>query len=289
MLGDWLTKKSLLRRRYRLSFDSDFQTNHSISTVQLVLYQLPVSTEYQEWTGVQQSVEIAKVVESNEKVLKLPIITKMMTLGNQGYQVIDITGGDMLWLRNSIDRDKSNLQLEVTVYFSRYTISNLEDDRNKSRNSPTMRIVPPGIEFALNDSHPEQAPRIVVMLPLHKSEPSRKKRFDVGDAYRERYCPMTERHCCVRNFTVNFHTDLKLPNVLFPAVADFGYCQGYCPLHSELLETPPVYRLIAYVSSDIKPCCALGQMGNLVTVVKMGAVKKIVIFQNVRIFSCKCK
>ena len=218
----------------------------------------------------------------------MPIITKMMTLGDQGYKVIDLTGGDLLWLRNSIDRDERKLQLEVTVYFSRHATSNLDDDRNNSRNSPTMDLVPPGIEFALNDSHPKQTPRLVVMSPLLKSEPSRKKRYSVQDTYRERYCPMTERHCCVRNFTVNFHTDLKLPNVLYPANADFGYCHGYCPLYSELLEPPPVYQYITKKSPDIEPCCAMGQMGDLTTIVRIGGMTRTVTFPKVRIFSCKC-
>ena len=242
---------------------------------------------------------------ADSKELKSPIATKMLTFGEEGHKIIDLSSDDLTWIEECILNNKGTISLELTVYFSGYLggisdsddgegdsgdgeVDNAVSDFGSSNEPQVFHIVPPGIGFGLNHSSPQQAPRLVIMSQEIENTPSRSKRYSIHDYNNERFCTDEKRHCCLRNTTIDVHNDLGLTFVIHPRQLTFAYCGGYCPLqYGDVLGTPPVYQSINRKLPHILPCCAPSKVTDLIVVTSL-KYTPVLRFYNATVLSCKC-
>ena len=290
--GDWLPGKGLLRRHYRLAFDFSLPPTQSLATLQLVLHQQPVSEgRHQEWVGVQQTVEIEKVVTVNDSTLKTPLGTKMLTFGPGGFQLLDLTVGGGSWLQDCIQANGAgHVELEATVYFTGYVI---EED-GEMHYGKDLQWMPPSITFDSGARDASRAPRLVLMTTPQSTVAKREKRntnkvLTVDELMRRKYCSPNNGYCCLHNITINFSKDLFWNFVLEPKEAVFGFCSGPCPTSgSSRLETPDVYRTISSVMPSVKPCCT-GKTYHPFSIMTKWRSFPIITFQTARVVDCHCR
>lgn len=290
--GDWLPGKGLLRRHYRLAFDFSLPPKQSLTTIQLVLHQQPVREgRHQEWVGVQQAVEIEKVVTMNDAVLKTPLGTKMLTFGPGGFRLLDLTLEGGSWLQDCVLADgDGHIELEATVYFTGYV---MEEDK-EMHHSKDVHLVPPSITFDTGARDRSRAPRLVLMTKPRSAVVKKEKRdtaktITAEELKNKRYCSNNHGYCCLHNITINFARDLYWSFVLEPKEAVFGYCSGPCPATSGgQLDTPGVYRYISGVMPGIKPCCTGKTYHPFIIMTKLKSFP-IVTFQNVQVVDCHCR
>ena len=290
--GDWLPGKGLLRRHYRLAFDFSIPPAQSLTTIQLVLHQHPVSEgQHQQWVGVQQTVEIEKVVSVNDGILKTPLGTKMLTFGRGGFRLLDLTLDSGSWLQDSIQPDgEGHVELEATVYFAGYII----EDEEEVQYTKDLQWMPPSITFDSGAQDPSRAPRLILMTTPQsavkkKMKRSTKEMLTVEDLMSKKYCSPDTVYCCLHNITINFARDLYWNFVVEPKEAVFGFCSGPCPTSGgSRLETPDVYRTISSVMPSVKPCCT-GKTYHPFSIMTTWRSFPIITFQSARVVDCYCR
>ena len=289
-VGDWLPGKGLLCRHYRLTFNFSLPSTQSLATLQLVLHQQPVNKgRHKEWLGVQQTMEIEKVVRTNNTTLKTPLVTKMLTFGPGGFRLVDLTLDGGSWLHDYVQPDGDGyVELEATVYFAGYV---LEEDE-ETHHSRVDQLIAPSITFDTGADDPSQAPRLVLMTLPHSAVVKKKRDatgvLTVHDIMRQKYCSGNNVYCCLHNITINFAEDLYWNFVDRPKEAVFGYCSGPCPSGNTRLGTPDVYTAISSVMPSVKPCCT-GRSYHPFTILTTWKSFPIITFQRAKVVDCHCR
>ncbi len=282
-----IDRKLLVEYTARLTFHLNGSLQ-DISRADLLVYQLPTRTSSTvEPRDYRQYVEISSKIDNQWHIVEGKYID---TFGD-GFVVFQITQAVNMWIDRNIN---GSVVLNVTVYCYSSPDCNSVNENGKR---------PAIIKFLTSSNELDKTPRVIVnsytSLADSRSSSSVFRR-STHEEDEPTFCSSDDELCCLQPLTINFKTDLKMREVVYPTSFEANFCQGLCPsVGDSTVLTTQRYSFLSelgnnHPAASIEPCCAGEQYENLDVVMSLynREVKRfetqIIKLHQVRVVGCRC-
>lgn len=240
---------------YSLRFDTlDFSDNNRIWSVQLQLYKRKapsVPDHYRRGMNPVENVKIYRVVRRFERgrwtKSYVLFASKNIPSVDEGLVSFNITSGVKNWL----ERDPQETSLELDVHI------------DTPERVDTGQVYPPVIVFDI-----PFYPRGTHDARLLVERLNEKERLGQGRHKRQtvkgvnsKYCfnNPNETNCCIKELSVDFHSDLGWDWILYPTSFKPNYCKGQCqnPLWAHATQSTSLLMQLraSNPTAAAEPCC----------------------------------